>query len=109
MINTNSTVFKVASCVASAFVAVAVTILTTNKLRNGGIFNFKTPVSTDVGAKLTAEDKAKAKEAEDKAKEAEEVEYNKSDVYEGENLRSGFTKDGEIIRDKDGKVVKLRG
>lgn len=64
MINTNSIVFKVVSCVASALVAVGATTLVTNKIYRDGFFTFKTPAITFKDAKAVVSKAIKDKTAE---------------------------------------------
>ena len=78
MINTNSIVFKVVSCVASALVAVGATVLVSNKVYRDGFFTFKTPaVTVDVAKKVLEEAEKKAAEkkaAEERAAKIKELE-----------------------------------
>lgn len=63
MINTNSTVFKFASCAACTVMAVLATLLVSNKVYRGGFTHFKTPVSQNANVSQdgnTNADQAKA-------------------------------------------------
>lgn len=103
MINTNSTVFKVVSCVASAFVASAVTILAANKLRNGGIFNFVTPVSTDVGAKVGSNEKPadSKKESESKTTAFDKETYKKELAGKTNDERKKLLEDAKAVKENE--------
>ena len=66
MINTNGIVFKVVSCIASAFVAVGATLLVSNKVYRNGFFDFKKPaVVTKVETKVETKDSKDNKDSKD--------------------------------------------
>lgn len=86
MINTNSIAFKVVSYVATVLVTIGGTVMVSNLVRRGGVFNFKTPVDTNITTDVSKEeaDKKEAKKEETSEEEAkkEEVSEEKADKKE---------------------------
>lgn len=123
MIDTNSTVFKFASCAACTVMAVLATLLVSNKYYRNGFFNFaKTPVSQNANVSQNGNTSADQTRAGDKKsapaapKEDEFVEFARGDVIANEQTgeaKPGFTKKTEngetyYVQNSTNKRVKFR-